>query len=115
MKRAGFGGVILVALIGVMAAQTGKPAQAPMFEVDPFWPRPLPNHWVLGSTIGLSVDSQDHVWILHRPQTVDDNFKEPDKVTKRYLKDALEAVASGQPVPLAETKALGCSIKFKRA
>lgn len=45
--------------------------------------------------------------------TVDDNFKEPDKVTKRYLKDALEAVVSGQPVPLAETKALGCGIKFK--
>jgi len=41
-------------------------AQAPMFEVDPFWPKPLPNHWILGPTIGVSVDSRDHVWIVHR-------------------------------------------------
>ena len=33
--------------------------QAPMFEVDPMWPKPLPNHWLLGMTIGVSVDSQD--------------------------------------------------------
>jgi hypothetical protein len=57
------------------AAQSRTPAQAPIFEVDPYWPKPLPNHWVLGSTIGLSVDAQDHVWIIHRPQTVEDNFK----------------------------------------
>ena len=40
--------------------------QAPMFEVDPLWPKPLPNHWVIGSTIGLSIDSRDNVWIIHR-------------------------------------------------
>jgi len=39
---------------------------APMFEVDPMWPKPLPNHWLLGSAIGVSVDGQDHVWIVHR-------------------------------------------------
>jgi DNA-binding beta-propeller fold protein YncE len=40
--------------------------QAPMFEVDPLWPKPLPNHWLIGMTIGVSVDAQDHVWIVHR-------------------------------------------------
>jgi DNA-binding beta-propeller fold protein YncE len=39
---------------------------APRFEVDPMWPKPLPNHWLLGQTIGVSVDNQDHVWIIHR-------------------------------------------------
>jgi DNA-binding beta-propeller fold protein YncE len=39
---------------------------APRFEVDPMWPKPLPNHWILGQTIGVSVDAQDHVWIIHR-------------------------------------------------
>jgi DNA-binding beta-propeller fold protein YncE len=43
---------------------------APRFEVDPFWPKPLPNNWVLGSAIGVSVDSRDHVWIIHRQQSV---------------------------------------------
>ena len=40
--------------------------QAPYFEVDPMWPKPLPNHWVLGSAIGVGVDSRDHVFIIHR-------------------------------------------------
>ena len=39
---------------------------APRFEVDPFWPKPLPNHWILGATIGVAVDSRDHVWIVQR-------------------------------------------------
>jgi sugar lactone lactonase YvrE len=34
--------------------------------VDPLWPRPLPNHWVLGSVTGVAVDSKDHIWIVHR-------------------------------------------------
>jgi DNA-binding beta-propeller fold protein YncE len=40
--------------------------QAPKFEVDPLWPKPLPNHWLMGNVIGVSVDAQDHVWIIHR-------------------------------------------------
>ncbi len=43
--------------------------QAPSFVVDPFWPKPLPNHWILGATIGLAVDSRDHVYIIHRRDT----------------------------------------------
>src|SRR6266436_4463082 len=48
------------------AAVEAAGVQAPMFEVDPMWPKPLPNHWLLGMTIGVSVDAQDHVWIIHR-------------------------------------------------
>ncbi len=46
-------------------------AQAPRFEVDPLWPKPLPNHWVLGMVVGVATDAQDHVWIVHRPQTLE--------------------------------------------
>lgn len=45
---------------------------APLFEVDPFWPKPLPNHWIMGATIGVDVDSRDHVWIVQR--NTDDQF-----------------------------------------
>ena len=48
------------------SASTGQGVEAPMFEVDPFWPKPLPDHWVLGSAIGVGVDSRDHVFIIHR-------------------------------------------------
>ena len=41
-------------------------SMAPLFEVDPLWPKPLPNHWLLGSTIGVAVDSREHIWIIHR-------------------------------------------------
>jgi DNA-binding beta-propeller fold protein YncE len=50
----------------IAEAQGQGVAQAPRFEVDPFWPKPLPNHWVLGSAIGVWVDGQDNVWIIHR-------------------------------------------------
>jgi DNA-binding beta-propeller fold protein YncE len=49
-----------------LQASIDRQVQAPMFEVDPFWPQPLPNHWVLGSAIGVGVDSRDHVFIVHR-------------------------------------------------
>jgi DNA-binding beta-propeller fold protein YncE len=48
------------------AAATAATAQVPRFEVDPLWPKPLPNHWILGNAIGVSVDSRDHIWIIHR-------------------------------------------------
>jgi len=44
------------------AAQT----QAPKFEADLSWPKPLPDKWVLGGLGGLCVDAQDHVLILNR-------------------------------------------------
>jgi DNA-binding beta-propeller fold protein YncE len=47
-------------------AQAKNTVQAPRFEVDPMWPKPLPNHWVMGNVIGVGVDSQDHVYIIHR-------------------------------------------------
>ncbi len=50
----------------LQAATEARAVQAPKFEVDPMWPKPLPNHWVLGSTIGLGIDSRDHVFIIHR-------------------------------------------------
>src|SRR5580692_5532574 len=48
------------------AAVEAAGIQAPMFEVDPMWPKPMPNHWVIGMTIGVSADAQDDIWIIHR-------------------------------------------------
>ena len=64
-------------------AQSGQTrVMAPRFEVDPMWPKPLPNHWILGSVIGVSVDADDHIWVIHRgTQTVDDNEKRLDSKT----------------------------------
>ena len=63
--------LLLVLALGVaytfLERRTWAQAQeAPRFEVDPFWPKALPNHWVLGQAIGVWVDEQDVVWIVHR-------------------------------------------------
>jgi len=55
-----------VTLLQKRAAVEAATVQAPMFEVDPLWPKPLPNHWLMGMTIGVSVDAQDNIWIIHR-------------------------------------------------
>jgi peroxiredoxin len=45
--------------------------------------------------------------------TIDDNAKQPDQVKARYLEDAVNALVNGKEIALAETKALGCGIKFR--
>ena len=47
-------------------ADSTKPPQTPKFQVDPFWPKPLPDNWVTGEVGGTCVDSQDHVFIYTR-------------------------------------------------
>ena len=54
-----------------VSAQTT--VMAPRYEVDPLWPKPLPNHWVIGQAIGLTIDPQDHVWIVHRDNLIGAN------------------------------------------
>ena len=48
---------------------------APVFELDPSWPKPLPNNWGLGTVWGVAVDSRDHIWVVH--QTNGRRYMEP--------------------------------------
>src|SRR5258708_6043371 len=38
----------------------------PQFQVDAFWPKPLPNRWILGQVSGIATDRFDRIWIVHR-------------------------------------------------
>jgi hypothetical protein len=80
-------GVTIAALIAVLAIaqytlqtvasaqENGSGNRAGVYEVDRMWPKPLPNNWVLGSTVGLAVDARDHVFVVHRGQaTLDPKF-----------------------------------------
>jgi DNA-binding beta-propeller fold protein YncE len=65
------GGAHLTTTIGASAlagraAPAPPQATAPRLQVDPLWPKPLPNHWLFGSITGVAVDSQNHVWVVHR-------------------------------------------------
>jgi NHL repeat-containing protein len=59
----------------VIAASAAHGAEVPKFEVDPFWPKPLPNNWAIGQVAGVAVDAQDHVWIMQRPRSLSRNEK----------------------------------------
>lgn len=48
------------------------PASVPRYRVDPFWPKPLPNNWIMGQVAGGDVSNDDHVWFLHRPRSLSD-------------------------------------------
>jgi DNA-binding beta-propeller fold protein YncE len=52
------------------AQATTLSRRVPVFEVDTSWPPKLPNNWVLGHVASVAVDRHDHVWMLHRPNTV---------------------------------------------
>jgi DNA-binding beta-propeller fold protein YncE len=72
-NRKMFTGAALVAILAALGVAQGmldkaaaQAKQVPRFEVDPFWPKPMPNYEVFGQTIGLGISSDDHVWIIHR-------------------------------------------------
>jgi DNA-binding beta-propeller fold protein YncE len=67
--------------------------EAPRFEVDPFWPKPLPNDWVIGAVIGVAVDARDHVWVLHRPGSLEEKEK-----YKTWTPQAASCCAPAPPV-----------------
>ena len=65
---------MLASLAGPLAQrQAAIPRQVPTFRVDPLWPKQLPNKWIVGAVAGVAVDKRDHVWITHRPSTLQPN------------------------------------------
>ena len=45
---------------------------------------------------------------------IDNNSDEPEKVTIKYIEDALTALSNAKPVAVPETKAIGCTIKWRQ-
>lgn len=58
--------LVLLVLAACQQKSSDNPTSGTNFEVDPSWPKPLPNHWMLGEVAGVAVDKNDHVWILQR-------------------------------------------------
>lgn len=64
-----------------------------------------------------------HIYLLQRKNNVnsvvyigaiDDNSEDANAVTKTYLADAIDALLVDKPVELTSTKAIGCTIKWKK-
>jgi sugar lactone lactonase YvrE len=64
------------ALSGIVAAMLCAPSlqaqgSAPKYELDPSWPKPFPNRWVIGGLGGVCVSADDHVLLLNRQDVLD--------------------------------------------
>src|SRR5499427_536893 len=75
------------------AALEAAGVTAPRFEVDPLWPKPLPDKYILGQTIGVSVDAQDHIWIIHRAGSL-----EPGEVHATTNPPTAQCCAAAPPI-----------------
>ena len=64
------GALLMLGQILPATAQT-----VPQFQVDPQWPKPLPNNWLVGQVASVAVDANDHVWILQRPRSLSEDEK----------------------------------------
>jgi hypothetical protein len=45
---------------------------------------------------------------------IDDNTRDAAAVTRRYVAEAIEALLQGKEPPVRETRAIGCTIKWRR-
>jgi hypothetical protein len=59
----------LLATFGVVCR--AQVQDRPKYVVDPSWPKPLPEKWVIGQVSGVCVDAQDHVFIVNRNDMTD--------------------------------------------
>ncbi len=74
----------------------GDGPMAPMFVVDPLWPKNLPDHWLMGATIGVDVDSSDTIWVVHR--NTPDQFAATTEIGLTQDPPVSECCQPGPPV-----------------
>jgi hypothetical protein len=68
-------GALFACLAALVLTALPAHAQGPAFRVDPYWPKPLPNNWILGQIGGISVDASDNIWVFQRPRSLTDDEK----------------------------------------
>jgi len=60
------------------------------------------------------LENEGKDFIVRYIGTIDDNYKDADKVEKKYLASAVKALLNGKTPEPQKTKAIGCSIKDKK-
>jgi hypothetical protein len=65
--------IAAASISALLLPRNAKAGDIPTFAVDPSWPKPLPNNWIIGQVGGMTVDWQGHIWVLHRPRSLTDD------------------------------------------
>jgi DNA-binding beta-propeller fold protein YncE len=64
-------GAAMLAALSLPVTVHAQNAAGLRYEVDPTWPKPFPDRWVIGGLGGVCVDADDHVLILNRQDVLD--------------------------------------------
>lgn len=78
---AGFAGTLSLCIAATVSIPTltlpraAAAGDIPAFAVDPSWPKPLPNNWIIGQVGGITVDWQGHIWVIQRPRSLTEDEK----------------------------------------
>jgi NHL repeat-containing protein len=67
--------IAVAVLIGAGCPRTADAGEMPTFAVDPSWPKPLPNNWIIGQVGGITTDSKGNIWVFQRPRSLTDDEK----------------------------------------
>jgi hypothetical protein len=54
-------GILALGFLPAASAQN-----APVYKVDPAWPKRLPNKWSMQQIVDIYIDKDDHIWALNR-------------------------------------------------
>jgi hypothetical protein len=54
-------------LLAITVCRTANAQDQPSYRIDPYWPKELPNNWIMGQVGGLATDRENHIWVLQRP------------------------------------------------
>ncbi len=87
-------GALSFAITALSPSPLRAQAGTPKFEVDPYWPKPLPDRWVTGEIGGLCVDAKDHVFLVQRVNDVGGMDGHLEGLTN----DELNAGQAGPPI-----------------
>ena len=101
--------LVVNAVLGLISFHLASGSAAPTlprFEPDPYWPKHLPNNWILGQVSGVTVDSHDNIWVIHRPRTTDEHDK--------YLFDKTADCCTPAPLSALSTRCHFCNFSAKR-
>jgi DNA-binding beta-propeller fold protein YncE len=96
---------IVAVLVGGFVALVCSPTESasaqdpPKYQVDPFWPKELPNNWVMGQVGGMAVDKHDRIWVLQRP-----SLDTPDELGLAQTPPRSMCCAATPPVLVFDTQ-----------
>ena len=95
------------------ATRQAQASGDPVFQVDPWWPQALPEDWMFGNVVGVAADSQDNVWVVHRPRSQNGSEGTPPVLAFDQEGNVVKSWGGRDTVPELGTQEHGLYIDYE--